>query len=148
MIKTFSDAINKSFISYWIYDRAPQSGPVDQGKIATLAIEQVLCLFDLNGRGLGFNSRPVHFIYYNIVTKICFFKFTIISQDTLAGEFCISDLADELPFFQSFLSKRCFFRKSVFALEFIVTHFHQSGFHAQSLLELVQVGAQAGWGVD
>ena len=27
---------------------------------------------------------------------------TVVSQDALAGEFCISDLADELPFFQSF----------------------------------------------
>ncbi len=26
---------------------------------------------------------------------------TIVSQDALVGEFCISDLADELPFFQS-----------------------------------------------
>jgi hypothetical protein len=30
--------------------------------------------------------------------------FTVVTQDALAGEFCISDLADELlvPFFQSF----------------------------------------------
>jgi hypothetical protein len=28
---------NKSFILDWIYDRTPQCGPVDQGKIATLA---------------------------------------------------------------------------------------------------------------
>ena len=27
---------------------------------------------------------------------------TVVSQDALAGEFCVSDLANELPFFRSF----------------------------------------------
>jgi hypothetical protein len=75
--------------------------------------------------------------------------FTIVSQDALAGEFCVSDLADKLPFFQSFEEEGFFpgfvfelessgfcrrfflFWESVFTLEFIVAHFHASGWYAQ-----------------
>ena len=43
----------------------PNSGPVDQGKIATLAFGLAKHrLSNLNGRGLGFNSRPVHLDFF------------------------------------------------------------------------------------
>ena len=42
---------------------------------------------------------------------------TIVSQDALAGEFCISDLADELPFFQSF-EEEGFLEVPVFVFQF------------------------------
>jgi hypothetical protein len=75
--------------------------------------------------------------------------FAVVSQDALAGEFCISDLADELfiPFFQSFeeegflevpgfvfelesfwLDRGLFlFGIPVLTFEFIVPHFYPSG---------------------
>ena len=49
--------------------------------------------------------------------------FAIISQDTLAGEFCIRDLTDELPFLQS-LEEEGFLEIPgfVFELESFLSH--------------------------
>jgi hypothetical protein len=43
--------------------------------------------------------------------------FAIVTKDALAGELCISDLADELPFFQPF-EEECFLEVPGFVFEF------------------------------
>ncbi len=55
--------------------------------------------------------------------------FAIVLQDPLAGEFCISDLADELliPFFQSFVEEG-FLERTFRRYMLIFNIFHDVGF--------------------